>query len=78
MSTPGDAWFRLAPCGLVSMSLDGVVTEANETFLAWTGYALDEVVGRPFLAVLDPGSRLFFETRHLHSSIWKARSTRSP
>ncbi|KQZ86074.1 PAS domain S-box protein [Microbacterium sp. Root166] len=66
MSSPDDPWFRLAPCGLISMSLGGVVTEANETFLTWTGYAAEEVVGRPFLAVLDPGSRLFFETRHLH------------
>ena len=57
-------WFGHAPCGLVATTLDGVIVDANETFLTWTGFAHDDVVGRPFAALLDPGSRIFFETRH--------------
>lgn len=57
-------WFDGAPCGLVATSLDGVVVAANETFLSWTGYQLEELHGRVFASLLDPGSRLFFDTRH--------------
>jgi diguanylate cyclase (GGDEF)-like protein/PAS domain S-box-containing protein len=57
-------WFRSAPCGLVATTVDGEIVDANPTFLSWTGYPLDAVVGRPFAALLDPGSKLFFETRH--------------
>ncbi|MET0843583.1 MAG: GAF domain-containing protein, partial [Mycetocola sp.] len=49
------------------MSPAGVVTEANDTFLTWSGYSLQEVIGRPLVSFLDPGSRLFFETRHLQT-----------
>lgn len=65
---PSDqSWFRAAPCGLIAMSPAGVVTEANGTFLTWSGYSLQEVIGRPLVSFLDPGSRLFFETRHLQT-----------
>ncbi|WP_127474196.1 diguanylate cyclase [Microbacterium sulfonylureivorans] len=65
MTSSEDRWFRLAPCGLIAVSLDGVVAEVNDTFLSWTGYDRDEVVGRPFVSILDAGTRLFYETRHL-------------
>jgi diguanylate cyclase (GGDEF)-like protein/PAS domain S-box-containing protein len=55
--------YQHAPCGLLSVSLDGVVLRANTTLLAWTGYSLAEIVGTPFTALLTPGSRLFYETR---------------
>ena len=58
-------WFRSAPCGLVATTLDGEVVEVNPTFLSWTGYRPDEVVGRPFTQLLDPGSKLVYETRHM-------------
>lgn len=57
-------WFDGAPCGLVATSLDGAIVEANETFLAWTGHSADDLRGRAFASLLDPGSRLFFDTRH--------------
>jgi diguanylate cyclase (GGDEF)-like protein/PAS domain S-box-containing protein len=60
-----DVWFDRAPCGLIAVSLDGVLVEANEKFLAWTGYTASEVIGRSFASLLDTGSRLFHETRHL-------------
>lgn len=57
-------WFDGAPCGLVATSFDGAVVAANGTFLSWTGYDLEELRGRVFASLLDPGSRLFFDTRH--------------
>jgi len=62
--TDPSAWFTHAPCGLVSTTADGAILEANSTFLAWTGYLSSQITGKPFASLLDPGSQLFFETRH--------------
>lgn len=64
MSGHDQGWFQHAPCGLVATTPGGDVVEANDTFLAWTGYTRPDVVGRPFASLLDAGSRLFYETRH--------------
>ncbi|MFK4836023.1 diguanylate cyclase [Microbacterium sp. ZW T2_14] len=58
-----DAWFQRAPCGLVATSPQGVILEANETLLEWTGFNRKQLEGRPFTSLLDPGSQLFHETR---------------
>ncbi len=63
-SAAEDDWFRLAPCGLLSTTLDGRILDVNDTFLAWTGHPRDAVIGRSFASLLDAGSRLFFDTRH--------------
>ncbi|GAB3602316.1 sensor domain-containing protein [Microbacterium aureliae] len=65
-------WFDLAPCGLVSTSADGILLEANATFLEWTGHTR-EVIGGAFVDLLDPGSRLFFETRHSQALLLTGR-----
>jgi len=57
--------YNESPCGLLSSSADGSILEANATLLNWLGYRLDEVVGRSFTSLLDPGSQLFYATRHL-------------
>ncbi|WP_109211360.1 MULTISPECIES: diguanylate cyclase [Microbacterium] len=81
MSTSADsAWFQLAPCGLVATSLDGTILDANDVFLAWTGFASEEVLGRSFAGLLDGGSRLFFETRdrevlHLEGAVHEVALT---
>ncbi|GAA5206748.1 GGDEF domain-containing protein [Microbacterium kyungheense] len=64
MSASETDWFQLAPCGLVATTQDGTIVEANDTFLEWTAYERADVVGRTFVMLLEPGSRLFFETRH--------------
>lgn len=64
MSLHDRGWFQLAPCGLVATTPGGDVVEANDTFLAWTARAREDVVGRPFASLLDGGSRIFYETRH--------------
>ena len=57
--------YRQAPCGLISTTPDGLILDANDMFLEWTGYDAGAVVGKNFTAILDAGSQLFFETRHL-------------
>jgi serine/threonine-protein kinase RsbW len=56
--------FRRAPFGYVETDLEGTVTQANDTLLAWLHRDQDAVAGREFGAFLEAGSRLFYETRH--------------
>lgn len=52
-----------APCGYLSALPDGTIAKANSTFLAWTGYDRDTLVGRRrFQDLLAPGDRIFYET----------------
>lgn len=57
--------YENAPCGLLITGPDGTITAVNDTFLAWTGYQRDELVGVKFADFLEPGSRIFYETRHM-------------
>ena len=57
--------FQNAPCGLLSTTMDGVLTAVNDTFLRWTGYARSEVIGRPFAELLSGSSRRTYETGFL-------------
>lgn len=52
-----------APCGYLSLLPDGTIIKANQTFLTWTGYAADDLVGRRRLSQLLPaGDRIYYET----------------
>jgi phosphoserine phosphatase RsbU/P len=52
-----------APCGYLSTLPDGTIVKANATFLAWTGYDRDALVGkRRFQDLLAPGDRIFYQT----------------
>jgi diguanylate cyclase (GGDEF)-like protein/PAS domain S-box-containing protein len=55
--------YNEAPCGLVSTDRDGVITDANDTFVELSGYTRDQLIGRVFRDLLAPGSQLFHETR---------------
>lgn len=57
--------YEHAPCGYLTTAPNGVVVKVNETFLAWTGYSRDQVVGQPFASLLNVGSQLFYATRCL-------------
>ena len=57
--------YRHAPCGLLAGTLDGALLEVNHTFLTWTGYGRDDVIGRPFDQLLTAGSRMLYETHVL-------------
>ncbi len=55
--------YENAPCAYLSARPDGTITKVNETFLAWTGYDRDALVGtRRFQDLLPVGDRIFYET----------------
>jgi len=57
--------YENAPCGYLSTLPDGRITRANQTFLAWTGYHRDDLVGqRRFVELLTPGGRIYHETHY--------------
>jgi sigma-B regulation protein RsbU (phosphoserine phosphatase) len=52
-----------APCGYLSTLPDGTIIKANATFLAWTGYDRDALIGRRrFQDLLAAGDRIFYQT----------------
>jgi phosphoserine phosphatase RsbU/P len=54
-----------APCGYLSTTPDGVVVRVNETFLEWTGYRREDLVGRRrFIDLLPVGGRIYHETHY--------------
>jgi diguanylate cyclase (GGDEF)-like protein/PAS domain S-box-containing protein len=57
--------YEFAPCGYVSTTADGTIIRVNQTFLTWTGFARDELIGKTFISLLSVGSQLFYETRYL-------------
>jgi serine phosphatase RsbU (regulator of sigma subunit)/anti-sigma regulatory factor (Ser/Thr protein kinase) len=59
MTPAGDPW-DLAPCGLLTLRLDGTVVAANAVFLTWMGRT--EVVGRRLSDLLSVGGRIYWET----------------
>ncbi|MEU4622014.1 SpoIIE family protein phosphatase [Actinoplanes sp. NPDC023801] len=58
-----DDLYDTAPCGNLSMLLDGTIAKINTTLLGWLGYSRDELVGhRRFTDLLTVGGRLYHET----------------
>jgi sigma-B regulation protein RsbU (phosphoserine phosphatase) len=52
-----------APCGYLSLLMDGTIIKANATFFSWTGFDRAAVVGRQrFPDLLPAGDRIFYET----------------
>jgi sigma-B regulation protein RsbU (phosphoserine phosphatase) len=51
-----------APCGFVSFADDGTVRAVNRTLLEMLGFAREELVGRHVEAILNVGSRIFYQT----------------
>ena len=55
--------YENAPCGYLSALPDGWIVRVNRTFLDWTGYQREELVGRRrFQDLLTGGGRIFHET----------------
>jgi len=57
--------YQHAPCGYLTIDGDGRVTIVNETFLALGGWQRSAVEGQLLRDLLDTGSQIFYETRHL-------------
>ena len=60
---PFEELYQNAPCGYLSVSMDGVIVRANATILRWLDRAEQEFVGTRFAMLLEPGARMFYETR---------------
>ena len=60
---PYEELYENAPCGYLSVSLDGVITRANSTLLRWLDRSADDLVGTRFTLLLESGARMFYETR---------------
>ena len=57
--------YENAPCGYLSALPDGTIVKLNRTFLTWTGYRRDELVGRRrFQDLLTAGGRIYHETHY--------------
>lgn len=57
--------YENAPCGYVSALPDGTIVKVNQTFLTWTGYRREELVGhRRLQDLLTAGGRIFHETHY--------------
>ncbi len=54
--------YEEAPCGYLYTSPSGAILKVNRTFLQWTGYAADALLGRPFADILTVGGKMFLET----------------
>lgn len=54
-----------APVGYFTTRLDDRITRVNRRFLEWTGYDESDVVGKRFVDLLDAGTQLYYETRHV-------------
>jgi PAS domain S-box-containing protein len=54
-----------APCGYLSAAPDGTLVRVNATFLRWTGYRRDQLVGvKRFQDLLTVGGRIYHETHY--------------
>ena len=55
--------YEHAPCGYLSLDPDWRVLRVNRTFLSWTGYRDEELVGvKRFPELLSVGGRIYHET----------------
>ena len=51
------------PCALISTADSGLIITVNDTFLDWSGYTREELVGQRRLRdLLSPGGRILYET----------------
>jgi diguanylate cyclase (GGDEF)-like protein/PAS domain S-box-containing protein len=61
----GEDLYENAPCGYLSTLADGLIVRVNRTFLNWTGYRTDELVGvRRLHELMSAGGRILHETRY--------------
>ncbi|WP_420225037.1 diguanylate cyclase domain-containing protein [Pigmentiphaga litoralis] len=60
-----EALYRQAPCGYVSTAPDGTLLKVNDTFLHWSGYSEDELIGKLRLQdLLTVAGKVFYETHY--------------
>ena len=58
----GQELFDSAPCGYLATLPDGTIIKANQTFLNWTGYSRESLMGRMFQQLLPVPARIYYDT----------------
>ena len=54
-----------APCGYLSTTPDGTIVSVNRTFLSWTHYTAETLIGqRTFASLLSAGGRIYHDTHY--------------
>jgi phosphoserine phosphatase RsbU/P len=51
-----------APCGYLSLLPSGRIEYVNRTFLEWTGYSVDQMIGKRLSDFLTMAGRIYYET----------------
>ena len=60
-----DDLYEHAPCGYLTTDEGGSIVRVNQTFLGWTGYRREDVLGvRRIQDLLAPGDRIYYETHY--------------
>jgi PAS domain S-box-containing protein len=54
--------YEHAPCGYMSALADGSIVRVNQTFLNWTGYSRESLIGKRLRDFLPLAGRVFYET----------------
>jgi PAS domain S-box-containing protein len=68
--------FESGPCGYLSTAPDGLIIRVNQTFLAWTGYAREHLLGkRRFQELLTVPGRIYHETHFAPLLCMQGRAT---
>jgi sigma-B regulation protein RsbU (phosphoserine phosphatase) len=62
LSDIAEELYENAPCGYVVAGPDRRLIVVNTTLLAWLGYELNTLTGKPFTDLLAIGSRMHYET----------------
>ena len=57
-----DDLYENAPCGYLSLSLDGLIAKVNQTFCTWTGFEASNLLNTRFSNLLHIASRIYLET----------------
>ncbi|HUQ07110.1 MAG TPA: ATP-binding protein [Kofleriaceae bacterium] len=60
-----DEVYESAPCGLFSMTPDGVIVRINQTLLSWLQASREEIVGRRFQDLLTMAGQIFHDTHFM-------------
>ncbi len=54
--------YESAPCAYLSTTPDGTIVKLNRTFLTWTGWTAEQLLGTRWQDLLSVGDRIFYET----------------
>lgn len=57
-----DDRLKYAPCGYISITQTGIVSDVNDTFLEWMGYKKEDLVQKHFESIMSTANKLIFHS----------------